>query len=318
MNKVAFIIPYFGKFNNYFSVFLKSCETNYNYDWLIFTDDDREFNFPQNVLVNYLTFEEMKNLITIKLNASISLEHPYKLCDFRPLYGYIFNEYLENYEFWGYCDTDLIWGNIDKFLSKILLDGYDKIGNLGHCTIFKNTDEINSVFMKSLNGIERYKEVINEVKNCSFDEEYNQSINNIFEQYGYKIFEHDFAANIYTKSSNFRLTKMFEHQRYLVENKVKNLFLWDNGTLFRYIYCNKKLSIEEYLYIHMQSRKMKLDNNILTLSKFKIIPNKIEPIELEKIDEANVKNIKWKHFNMHYFILRFYNLMNKIKKMRIK
>lgn len=43
-NRVAFIIPYFGKFNNYFPLFLKSCEANADLcDWLIYTDDKTEY-----------------------------------------------------------------------------------------------------------------------------------------------------------------------------------------------------------------------------------------------------------------------------------
>ena len=46
-----FIIPYFGKFNNYFQLFLNSCSTNENYNWLILTDDDGKYDYPKNVEV---------------------------------------------------------------------------------------------------------------------------------------------------------------------------------------------------------------------------------------------------------------------------
>ena len=36
MEKVVFIIPYFGKFNNYFQLFLNSCAYNKKFEWLIF------------------------------------------------------------------------------------------------------------------------------------------------------------------------------------------------------------------------------------------------------------------------------------------
>ena len=47
--KVALIVLYFGKLPNYFSLFLKSCEVNKDFTWLIFTDDETEFNYPENV-----------------------------------------------------------------------------------------------------------------------------------------------------------------------------------------------------------------------------------------------------------------------------
>lgn len=42
MRKCAFVLPYYGKFGNYFQLFLNSCATNTDYDWLIFTDDHEE------------------------------------------------------------------------------------------------------------------------------------------------------------------------------------------------------------------------------------------------------------------------------------
>ncbi|WP_333562533.1 DUF6625 family protein, partial [Lactobacillus amylovorus] len=45
MKKGAFIIPYFGHFNNYFQLFLNSCKYNSNYDWIIFTDDRTKYDY---------------------------------------------------------------------------------------------------------------------------------------------------------------------------------------------------------------------------------------------------------------------------------
>ena len=84
--------------------------------------------------------------------------------------------------------------------------------------------------------------------------------------------------------------------------------MFDNGTLKRY-YKNGK--IEEYMYLHMQARKMKV--NIDTNSNiYKIIPNSFDKFDREEL--KNIKKIKIKHFNIHYFRHRFKNLINKIKK----
>ena len=45
MLKKILIIPYFGKFNNYFELWLKSCEYNTDFDWLIFTDDKTNYQY---------------------------------------------------------------------------------------------------------------------------------------------------------------------------------------------------------------------------------------------------------------------------------
>lgn len=45
----VFILPYYGKFPNYFQLFLNSCGSNPEYDWLIFTDDHTAYDYPDNV-----------------------------------------------------------------------------------------------------------------------------------------------------------------------------------------------------------------------------------------------------------------------------
>lgn len=315
MKKLVFIIPYFGKFNNYFQLFLNSCAKNPDIDWLIFTDDKRNFNYPKNVIVNYISFNEVKNRFQRYFDFKINLEFPYKLCDFKPTYGLIFEEYIKKYKFWGHCDTDLIWGNINKFITDKMLADYDKIGILGHCTIYKNTKYINNLFKKSLNGLEIYKKVYTSNQGYAFDEEFNNSINNIFEQEKCKIYYKEMQANIYTKSSDFRLTNLNKDKKtYSIEENKKAFFVWDNGHIYRYIYINNKVEKHEYLYIHMQSRKMNIHLLNINTNRFKIIPNSFDELEVLEINKKNFHNIRRKYFNLHYFKLRSKNLYIKIKR----
>ena len=148
MKKILFIIPYFGKLNNYFQLFLDSCKNNENYNWLIITNDRTKFSFPKNVEVIYDEFNNFQKKVQQKFDKiKISLESPYKLCDFKPTYGYVFEEYIKDYQYWGYCDIDLIFGSIDNCLKLDKLTQYDKIGILGHFTIFKNTKELREFYI---------------------------------------------------------------------------------------------------------------------------------------------------------------------------
>ena len=58
--KVAFIVPYFGRFPSNFQLWLNSCAWNSDFYWLVFTDDRTCYNYPKNVSITYLTFEEMQ------------------------------------------------------------------------------------------------------------------------------------------------------------------------------------------------------------------------------------------------------------------
>lgn len=314
LNKIVFIVPYFGRFNNYFQLFLNSCEKNSNYNWIIITDDKRNFYYPKNVEVIYESFEKLKEQIQTKFeNIEISLDNPYKLCDYKPTYGYIFEKNIEKYDYWGYCDVDLIFGNIEKCLDMKKIKKYDKIGVLGHFTIFRNTKELRELFLND----ERYKEVLTSPKSFKFDEEYGEdygnSINNIFQKKNKKVYNIINLADIYVKSSNFKLTNYNnEEKKYFVENYKKNLFVYDDGNLKRYTVENNKLVTTEYLYIHLQKRSMNV--NINNFNKYKIIPNSFENFNENINTIQDFQKIKIKNFNLHYFKIRLKNLKNKIKK----
>lgn len=317
MNRIAFIIPYFGKFNNYFPIFLKSCEYNKDLcDWLIYTNDNTIYEYPKNVKVNYISWDNFKDFVKSKFDFPVKLLKPYKLCDLKPSYGYIFENDLKKYSHWGYCDCDLVWGKISDYITDQMLDNYKKIFDLGHCTIFKNKYEVNRLFMQKLEGNICYKQVFSSPKNHSFDEEYNNSINNILNNLNIPIMTSTYAANIYTKSSNFKLTYLSSDKYYYETEKKKNaFFVWDNGKIKRYIKEYGTIAIKEYMYIHFQSRSMKIRIDINHIPNiFKMIPNSFDYLEKSEIDVVTFNRIKKKHFNLHYFILRTKNLIDKIKK----
>lgn len=315
MKNAIFIIPYFGKFNNYFNLFLNSCKYNCEYDWLIFTDDRTSYSYPENVTVHYMTFEEMKDLIQLKFDFKISLEHPYKLCDYRPAYGYIFESYIKGYPFWGYCDTDLIWGRLGNFINENDLSRYDKLGILGHGTLLRNREDICHAFMRQINGCLNYKKVFTNSENHSFDEEFSGGINNILESLHYKVREKEYEANIYTKSSDFKLTWFINRPGvYQIEKRKRAFFYWKDGRLFRCERKNGRIDNKEYMYIHLQARPMKV-RIPYDSQEYKIIPNSFDWMEYRPVTSEDFSKIKVKHFNLHYFRLRWKNLRVKIKRM---
>lgn len=313
--KICFIIPYFGNFKNYFQLFLNSCRLNSDINWLIITDNKDEYDYPKNVKRIELGFNDLRKKIQEKFDFNIPLSKPYKLCDFKVSYGYIFEDQIRDFDFWGYCDTDLIFGNIRKFITDDILDNYDKIGYLGHFTLIKNTSELNRAFALSIDGeTPIYEKIFSSNNNYSFDEEFNGSINNIFISNDYKIFTDMNEAGLYTKTSNFKLTKMdLLNHKYNVEKLKKAFFVYDNGSLLRYSNDGNKLTMEEYLYIHFQSRKMKVTIP-MNSRRYKIIPNSFDDLEKYPITISNFNKIKRKHFNFHCFRLRTCNLIDKIKK----
>lgn len=306
MKKICFVIPYFGKFNNYFPLFLESCKNNPTIDWLIFTDDETEYNYPENVNVEYTTFEAIRDSFRKKLGFKIALNRPYKLCDFRPAYGYLFEKDLKKYDFWGYCDTDLIFGDIRKFFTDKILDKYDLIGYYGHCTIIRNDNKANRMFECT----ERYKEVFKNEQNCGFDEGLNdESINDIFLDNKMRCLFHSYHADLSCNSSVFRLVQYnFKTKNRFVEDRQKAFFVYNHGRLLRYYTDINK--VDEHLYIHMLKRPMKVRTE--NLDFYKIIPNSFDEFSQEELDDA--KNVKIRHFNLQRFRDKKRRMIGGVKK----
>lgn len=282
MKKVCFVIPYFGKLPNYFPLFLKSCATNTSFNWLLLTDDESNYNYPPNVKRILISFNTLRELFAKKFDFKIALETPYKLCDFKPTYGYVFEEYLKEYLFWGHCDIDMLLGNLNAFLSDAFLSKYDKIFALGHMTLYRNSFENNRVFMSSYKGRLLYKEYLSCPQICVFDEdcknEYN--IHNIFKSKGKRVFEGDFSLNFDISCFNFRkihyvgLNLHPLTHGHIVERYKKSLYLWKNGEILCH-YMNEKgaITCDKYLYLHLQMRKMFMESGVQDSGIIRISPN---------------------------------------------
>lgn len=80
---------------NYFNVFLETVRGNPTINWLLMTDDSTKYDYPPNIKVIYNTFDDLRQLVQSKFDFPICLPNPYKLCDFKPAYGYIFDKYIQ-------------------------------------------------------------------------------------------------------------------------------------------------------------------------------------------------------------------------------
>lgn len=301
MNRVCIIIPHFGHFPNYFPLFLMTCSWNKKFNWLIFTDDETPYDYPSNVKCVKITFSELKEKIARKFEYDISLERPYKLCDYRPLYGYIFSDYLTEYTHWGHCDTDTIMGNLGNFVTDDLLNGYDKIFQLGHLSIYKNTLEINCMAMQKYKGRNVCKDILQNPNNCWFDEEWdpqhNISINKILLEYGKKVYTKDLSLNIsfcYNRFVRVVCTGNITDKTpygFEWETKKKALYVWEKGNLCRHYVSGDKLITEEFPYLHLQKRPMKMQKDILGMERFEIIPDEFRVCKYTNVTIDNFSSI---------------------------
>jgi hypothetical protein len=317
MKKCVFINPYFGKLPSSFPVFLKTCEKNTDFQWIFFTDDETDYEFPQNVIRIQMSFDDMKNLAQSKFDFPIVLDKPYKLCDYKPAYGYLFEEYISGYDFWGHCDIDTIMGDLDSFLTDELLRSYDKIFCLGHMILYKNTYENNRSFMLPVEGHQIYKESFSTSKITKFDETYGgvDNVNTIFEKNNKRVFTEDWSENFCMLPTRFTKVR-FDARTYSyhVEPYKDVLYLWNNGHILKYYMSGSDMAFEEVLYMHFQERKMKYDKNILNSDRFLIVPNKYKSIKYESITEEIFRKTQKNPISFHFFEFYFNRLKKKMKR----
>ncbi|WP_143455759.1 DUF6625 family protein [Limosilactobacillus reuteri] len=291
MEKDVCIIPYFGKFPNYWKLWLKSAVNNEDYDFYIFTDSKLEVSFP-NIKVINIQFEKFKALLQSKVSFKINLKRPYKLCDYKPMYGLALFNYIKEYPYWGFCDIDVILGDLNKFLTKPMLEGYDKIYHLGHMTLLKNNQKCNLLWKSKhhINGPNspyRYDEAFKTPYVCNFDEDHG--FTQIAENSNIKCYySTDYADLDYTRFNFFMLNTKFEN--------YPSVFKWKNGKLLAYYFKSGELQFNEVAYVHLQKRKMKILCKV-TEDGFMIVPNQFISIkDIEGVLETN----KYKHLYIEY------------------
>ncbi len=112
---ILMLMPYFGRWPEWMDLYIESCKWNPTVNWLFFTDCDEPANKAPNVAYVQTTLAELQQRFTAKLGVDVALPNAYKLCDYKPTYGFVFEEYLVGYDFWGFGDIDVIYGNIRHF-----------------------------------------------------------------------------------------------------------------------------------------------------------------------------------------------------------
>jgi hypothetical protein len=169
---IAILTCWYGNYPWYFPYFIHSCLYNPTIDFVIITDNKQLIvDKPENVKIIYKTLENIKHEASKKLGFAVNIDYPYKLCDFKPAYGFIFSEILTSYDFWGHGDIDIMYGDIRGFMTDEILNSYDVVNTrhefiAGSCCLFKNNKQMNTFFMKSKD----YKYVFTNAENFAFDE----------------------------------------------------------------------------------------------------------------------------------------------------
>lgn len=317
-NKVCIIVCYFGNLPEWFELWRKSASLNKEYNFLLVSDSDIKLR-DNNIKVVKMSLQKFSECCSKKLNLKINLKEPYKLCDFKPVYGLIFEDYLKCFDFWGYCDLDQIWGNIQTFVNDTILNNYDKINWCGHFTLYRNNYEIRNMY-KAKGAAYNYKKVFLQDYNYAFDE--LSGIDRIAKKQKIRQININCFLDIDRKYSEYRACNQ--------KNYDKQIFCYHNGKVIQY-YIDKMNNVKhkEFAYIHFQTKKPKVnidlkqaeDEYIIIDSKgINKVNNVINKKIIEEFSEDSSKQklrIENKKFRNNQ-IKKFIKMPMKKKTIRIK
>lgn len=259
MSRVCLISVYMGNnFPDIIKAWVKSCESNPDFNFLLVSNiDQKDIKLPSNVKLLNITFNNLRNLIQKLYKFPISLDKPYKICDFRPAFGQIFKKELSDYDWWGYTDIDVIYGDLNKFITPNMLRKFERIGMYGHLSMYKNNEKMNNLY-KETGSIFNYKRVFSKPYSYIFDE--SDGMNMICEKNHIKWFKNLCLADADRYSK--RITEYFDNMH------CPEVYLWDKGRLFHEYIQNNILEKKEYCYLHVSSKKISISDKINNSSSF--------------------------------------------------
>jgi hypothetical protein len=150
--KARVIIPWFGSFPPWINAFLNSCAPVTSVDWLIIHDKPPPDVYPCNVEFKRFGWEEYRRLFRDKCSVELPPRPDYKICDAKVFLGTVFEEALQDYDYFGWGDLDLVYGELDAFL-RPLLGQYSVISFhrdflSNHFVLFRNTPVLRGLFRK--------------------------------------------------------------------------------------------------------------------------------------------------------------------------
>ncbi len=188
--------------------------------------------------------------------------------------------------------------------------------NIGHFSLFKNEKKINKAFMKfkdEKDGKFIYKKTYQTDESLFFDEigKYGQGIVSLCNDKSIKLYDNAEAiADISIKYNNFFVNNSNKDGKYIFEYKVD-----DNiGRLYGYYKIKNGVKRKEFMYIHLQKRKVEVDYR--NKDSFLIIPNKIINNNINKIDKKQFNRLckRITILRKKYMLIKLSNMLKKIKR----
>ncbi len=256
-SSIKVIIPYFGQWPEWINLFMQSCQFNPSIDWFFITDCGYPDIQPQNAQFLEISFTDYKALISSRLDIDFSQATAYKLCDLKPAYGFIHEEYIQAYDFFGFGDLDLIYGNLRHFLSEDILQQHQLFSThdsriSGHFCLLRNNPQMRTAFKQ----IPQWRTLFENPQHLSIDESKFTKVFMPHRKHPRWLKTLYGLCNPYWRNNYFKeqFTTILSPMPWLDGTpEHPQTWIWDQGRL-----TNIKDAEREFIYLHFMNWKSSL------------------------------------------------------------
>lgn len=275
--KSLVIAVYMGPLPTLMPLWLRSAGHNRDVDFLVVTDRDPPAQVPDNVQFKQSTMAHLAALWSEAAGFDVALTNPYKLNDFKPLFWMLASD-LDRYDYWGFCDLDVIFGNLSPLLDR-RLGRYDMVCSEGHLRFVRNDARTRDAW-RDIARPRPWQDVLADPENFGMDE--HHGYNQVFRAAERSWFS-DPAAVADIDPSFRQMRRMARYANHRVQ-----AFFWEGGKVWREYWDGARYGRDEYLYIHLQKRKQPIDPACVQAPAFDIDPDGIRPRAAESASRGRI------------------------------
>ncbi len=262
MKSVCIFVAYFGPTPGWMAMFLESCRCNPTISWFLHTDLDKPVFAPANVTYIQSSFTDYCSYVSSKLGIRFRPEDPYSLCNVRPMTGHLHRDIVSGFDYFGWGDIDVIYGNIrnvydDTVLSHNVISAGPFICT-GHLFLVKTEDWLISAY----NYLTGWKTILEERKRVSWWDSLDEArLTALFSPVESTRLDLARRYNTFAPNSTFFSRNYFEEQWATPftpgpwiggQEFHPEVWYWENGRL-----TNENDGTREFLYLHLMNFKAK-------------------------------------------------------------
>ncbi len=168
--KAAVLVSWYGPFPAWINAFLVSCSRVRTLDWIILHDTSPPLHRPPNVRFMEFPWPAFRRRLFERCGVETPELPNYKLCDAKVFGGVAFEELFAGYDYFGWGDLDIVFGNLDDFLKPVIgspsVISFHRELLSNHLVLFRNTRDLRNLYQ----SVDGYAEKMKQPEYAALDD----------------------------------------------------------------------------------------------------------------------------------------------------